>query len=281
MRKILVVVALSFLIIASCGGPDSLSEYEKAGKEAYLNENYAKAREYLGKAVNLKSSDRDVLYYLGMSYQREFFLDSALFYLKRADLLHPMDREVNEALYPIAAQLNEWEFAIRAIMVLVQTGDPIEEYRERLADLNIKEGNNIVAFVHARELLKMDSLNPDRYYQLSVLAFKVDSFHVAEDVIDRAIDKFGPSPMFLSSKGMLLTQRGEYTQAEKILRPLLAEDSSTINKYRLANALIDQSARSKKEEAFRLYFDIKDVVGPELKVDSLLHYLDSTLNPGN
>jgi tetratricopeptide (TPR) repeat protein len=244
-----------------------------------LNEDYAKARAYLGKAASLKSSDRDVLYYLGMSYQREFFLDSALFYLKRADLLHPLDREVNEALYPIAAQLKEWDLAARAIMVLVQTGDPIEQYRERLADLNVKMGNNIIAFVHARELLKTDSLNPDRYYQLSVLAFKIDSFQVAEDVVDRAIDKFGPNPAFLSSKGMLLTQKSEYAEAEKIFRPLLEADSSVINKYRLASALIDQSARTKKEEAYRLYSDIKDVVGPELKVDSLLMSLDSILNP--
>ena len=281
MRKILLIVMPLFVFIASCGEPDSLSEFEQAGKEAYLNEDFAKAREYLGKAASMKSSDRDVLYYLGMSYQREFFLDSALFYLKRAALLHPSDREVNEALYPIAAQLKEWDYAIRAIMVLVQTGDPIEDYRERLADLNVKSGNNVVAFIHAKELLKMDSLNPDRYYQLSVLAFKIDSFYVAEDLVDLAIDKFGPSPVFLSSKGMLLTQKGELEQAEKLLRPLLVSDSSTINKYRLANALVDQSDRSKKEEAFRLYLDIKDFVGPELKVDSMLFHLDSILNKSN
>lgn len=279
MRQILLIIMPLIVFLASCGGPNSLSEYEEAGKEAYLNEDYARAREYLGKAASMKSSDRDVLYYLGMSYQREFFLDSALFYLKRADLLHPNDREVNEALYPIAAQLKEWDFAIRAIMVMVQTGDPIEQYRERLADLNVKMGNHVVAFIHAKELLKMDSLNPDRYFQLSVLAFKIDSFHVAEDLVDRAVEKFGPNPMFLSSKGMLLTHKGDYVQAEKILRPLLEADSSTTNKYRLANALIDQSTRSKKEEAFRLYLDIKDVVGPELKVDSLLTSLDQILNP--
>lgn len=280
MKKLRLIMIPMIIIAVACGGPNSLSEYEKAGKEAYLKEDYAKAREYLGKAASMKSSDRDVLYYLGMSYQREFFLDSALFYLKRADLLHPNDREINEALYPIAAQLKEWDYAARAIMVLVLTGDPIEDYRERLADLNVRSGNNIVAFIHTRELLKTDSLNPDRYYQLATLAYKIDSFQVAEQTVDVAIDKFGVTPEFLSTKGVLLTQKGEYARAEKILRPLLEADSSIVNMYRLANALREQADRSKKEEAFQLYSNIKYVVGPEFKVDSLLSDLSEALNAG-
>ena len=66
MRKILLIIIPLLVLVSSCGGPSSLSEYEEARKEAYLNEDYARAREYLGKAAFMKSSDRDVLYYLGM-----------------------------------------------------------------------------------------------------------------------------------------------------------------------------------------------------------------------
>ncbi|UCG61453.1 MAG: hypothetical protein JSV52_14220 [Candidatus Zixiibacteriota bacterium] len=276
LKHVLLLIPL-IILVTGCSGPSTLAEYEEAGKKAYEDEDYARARDYLGKAASMKSSDRDVLYYLGMSYQREFFLDSALFYLKRADLLHPNDREINETLYPIAAQLNEWDFAIKAIMVLVLTGDPIENYRERLADLNVKMGNNIVAFIHARELLKMDPDNPERYYQLAILAYNIDSLHVSENTVDTALAKFGPLPQFLSAKGMLLTDKGEFAQAEKILRPLYEEDPSIINKYKLANALIGQDDRAKKQEAYQLYMSLKDLVGPEFKIDSLLADLSGQL----
>ncbi len=278
MRRLILLFMPLIMLFSGCGGPGTLEEYEQAGKEAYRNEEYAKARDYLGKAVSMKSSDRDVLYFLGMSYQREFFLDSALFYLKRADLLHPNDREINEALYPIAAQLKEWDFAIKAIMVLVGTGDPIENYRERLADLNVKMGNNIVAFIHARELLKSEPDNPDRYYQLAVLAYRIDSFHVCETLVDEAITKFGPQPLFLSTKGMLLTDQKEFVKAENILRPLYEAEATPVNKYKLANALMGQNDKAKKQEAYQLYMDIKDVVGPEFKIDSLLTELTVQLS---
>jgi tetratricopeptide (TPR) repeat protein len=216
---------------------------------------------------------------MGMSYQREYLLDSALFYLKRADLLHPNDREINQAIYPIAAELREWEVAARAVNVLIETGDSLAHYRLKLADLNLKMGNYIVAFIHMRKLLESSPDDPDRYYQMAVVAQQVDSIDVALAVVNDAIDRFGEQSRFLQTKGVLYTTLGEYEKAERILRRLLAsESSSLIYKVTLANALAMQPSGKKKLEAFELYKQVQGKVSPALKVDSILTSLQQELN---
>ena len=278
MRRLLWLVIPALMLVACDMEPKTIGELEKAGKEAFLKEDYAKARDYLGKAVTLKSSDRDILYFLGLSYKRDYMMDSALFYLKRTDILHPNDREVNLSIYPIAAELKEWELAARAVNVMIATGDPIEKYRERLADLNVKMENYFVAFLHARALLEMEPENPGRYYQLSLISFKLDSLNYSLDIIEQAMDKFGENPRFLSQKGLILSEKKEYAAAERIFRPLLAADSSAMTKWNLAGALANQDKRSKKQEAYELYQQVKDILGPQFQIDSSLSVLEQELN---
>jgi len=277
MRTV-VLIFLSLAVLSGCGNePNTLAEYEEAGRQAFLNREYVKAKDYLGKAAALESSNRDVLYYLGLTYQREYYLDSAMFYLKRADILHPYDREINTVLYPIAFELKEWELAARALMVLVVTGDPIEQHRERLADLNAKMGNMVVAYIHARELLKSEPDNPDRYYQVAVLAHQNDSVSQALDIINQALARFGAQKRFLVAKGMILSALGDHKGAEDILRPILHADSSAENKLNLAAVLAENDARSKKEEARRLYIEVRDYVGNLPIIDSMLTELEKDL----
>lgn len=278
MRRLLLLTATAILMVACSKEPQTLVELEKAGKNAYLEEDYTTARDYLGRAVTLKSSDRDVLYFLGMSYQREFLLDSALFYLRRADLLHPNDREINTVMYPIAAQLGEWELAARAIMVMVVTGDSIEPYRERLADLNVKMGNIGVAMIHAKELLRLEPDDVERYHQLAFLAYRKDSLDLAIEVINRATERFGEDNQLVLLRGLVFMAQMDFVSAERLLRRAVAADSSATNKMHLAIALSKQDNRSKKQEAVGLYREIRDFVSPEFKVDSLLFDLELELN---
>lgn len=277
MRKI-IWITLTLVVFLGCSNePGDLAEYEEAGRQAFLKRDYVKAKDYLGKAAALESSNREVLYYLGLTYQREYYLDSALFYLKRADILHPNDREINTVLYPIAAELKEWELAARALGVLIATGDPIEQHRERLADLNAKMGNLVVAFIHAKELLKAEPNNPDRYYQVAVLAHQNDSADYALNVVNQALDRFGAQKPFLVAKAMILSAKGENTIAESILRPMFEADSSVENKMNLAAVLAEQDARSKKEEARRLYLEVRDYLGNLPVIDSMLTELEKDL----
>lgn len=277
MRKTVWIVLLLATFCRCGSGPETLAEYEEAGRQAFLNREYVKAKDYLGKAAALESSNREVLYFLGLTYQREYYLDSAMFYLKRADILHPNDREINTVLYPIAVELKEWELAARALMVLVITGDPIEEHRERLADLNAKMGNLVVAYIHARELLKSEPDNPDRYYQVAVLAHQNDSMDHAFEVVNQALDRFGAQKRFLVAKAMILSAKQDHNGAEEILRSILAADSSAENKLNLAAVLAENDARSKKEEARRLYIEVRDYIGHLPLIDSMLTELEKDL----
>jgi tetratricopeptide (TPR) repeat protein len=267
------------ILVACSGGPKTKADYEEAGKKAFLEKDYPKARDYLGKAVLMKSSDRDVLYYLGMSYERDYYLDSAIHYLKRADLLHPNDREINTAIYPIAVELKEWDLAVRAVQALIATGDSLGQYRELLADLNARSGSIGAAYLHARELWKTEPDNPDRYFQLAVLAYQVDHLDFALEVNDQAIERFGPEERFMINKGVFLVAKGEFPAAEKILRPIQASNSSPTVRLYLANALGSQEDRAKKEEAYGIYQEIRHLIGRRFKVDSLMAALEKELYP--
>ncbi|UCD64337.1 MAG: hypothetical protein JSW34_02555 [Candidatus Zixiibacteriota bacterium] len=282
MKKLVWVLALLLFTVACDKEPETLADFEEAGRKAYLAEDYRQAREYLRKAVALKSSDRDVLYFLGMTFRREYILDSALFYLKRADLLHPEDREINAAIYPIAAELREWETAIRAINTLIRTGDPLEKYRFLLADLNAKQGNPWAAFQHAQALIEAAPDNPDHHYQLAMLAHEIDSVDLALAIIDSAIVRFGPQTRFLSAKGLFLITGGEFEQAEKLLRPIYEADTTVlVSKFNLAVALSLQQAAAKKREAYRLYREIQQLMVADYKIDSAVAALEAELNIGN
>lgn len=279
MKKFSWILIPVLLITACSKSPQTLKEFEKAGREAYLDEEYDLARQYLRQAVILKSSDRDVLYYLGLSFQREYLLDSALFYLKRADLLYPNDREVNSAIYPIASELREWETAIRAINCLIRTGDPLEKYRLVLADLNAKQGNETAALVHAQMLLEAEPDNPDRFYQVAVLAHRVDSMDLAMKTIDAAVAKFGPQDRFFAVKARVLTTLGQFEQAENTLRPLYERDTASVEyRYLLAFSLSLQGPLEKKREAYRLYRQIQNLVVDDYMIDSAVAALAEELN---
>ena len=279
MRKI-VLVSLSFIFLGGCGqAPQTVEELQKAGEKAFAQEDFAEARKYFSKAVARKPSDPHLLYLLGVSYQRDYLYDSAFHYLKRVDILFPKDREINLALYDIAKALGEWKSAIKAIHVLVNTGDPSEKYDRELAQLNLSIENYQVAYYFYRKLLRQEPDNPNYYLTVANLATELDSFDIALNVIDSAIDQFGPKDEFLLNKGMYLIAERRYEEAEAIFRSLVAGDS-TSQAYRinLANTLASQDDRTKKKEAHQLYLDLKETVGPEFRIDSLIQALEKELD---
>ncbi|MFQ5453043.1 MAG: tetratricopeptide repeat protein, partial [Candidatus Zixiibacteriota bacterium] len=163
MKKVFSLFIFSIIISGCTQEPETFEELKKAGEKEFIKENYPAARKYFVTALKLKQSDRDILYFLGLSYQREYLLDSAIYYLKRGDLIYPNDREINLAIYPIAVELQEWENALKAISVLVTTGDPIDKYYKQLVELNIKAEHYIISFIYLKKLLEAEPDNPNWY----------------------------------------------------------------------------------------------------------------------
>lgn len=278
MKKI--IILLSLIIIAGCGSePTTYDELITAGKKEFVSDNYVKARNYFTKALTQNQSSRDALYYIGMSYQREYRLDSAFYYLKRADLLNPKDREINMSLYHMALELKEYENAVKAINVLIETGDRADKYYKQLADLNLKIDHPYVAMLYARKLLETDTTNPANYLMLANIASVIDSVDYALEIIDQAIDKFGEEKQFIMNKAIYMSKRGQAAQSEKVIRDLLAENpDDDLIKLNLANVLTIQNDREKKREGYNILKEIRNSIGQVYNVDSIMTVLEVELN---
>lgn len=282
MRKFMFAVLLVGFLGGCSKEPQTVDELSRAGEKAFDNHEYARARKHLTKAVAQKPSDRHLLYLLGISYQRDFLYDSAYHYLKRLDLLFPGDREVNLRLYKIAKTVKEWKSVIKAIHVLVETGDSGEQYHAELADLNLKIENYKVAYYFYRKLLEVEPNNPNYYLLVANLAAQLDSLNISLAVIDSALERFGDRDEFLMNKGLYLAVKKRYEESEAIFRYLLDKDSSSLpTKLNLANALATQDDRAKKREALQLYLQIRPMADEVLRLDSMIGALRKELNIKN
>ncbi|HKK21742.1 MAG TPA: tetratricopeptide repeat protein [candidate division Zixibacteria bacterium] len=280
MRKVFYLLLPVLLVIGCSREPKTFDQLVKAGEHAFVQGKYPKARTYLIKAVDMKPSDRNALYYLGMSYKQEYIMDSALYYLKRADLLHPKDREINLAIYPVAMELEDWENALKALSVITSTGDPIQKYYSELIKLNLKVKNPVVAYIYAKKYLALDTTDVNRYLVLADLAAQIDSVNQAIDLMQECIEKFGRHPEFLVNQGIYYASRRDYSKAEKLLREAIPLDTANAPSTRLnlANVLSKEKSRQKKLEAYNIYKDLQDEKLPAVfKLDSTVAALKAEL----
>lgn len=256
--KILLILTCTIILLLSCSKePESFRDLLSAGQNAFVNQNYPLACNYLGKAISINPSDKTALYFLGMSYSRDFIYDSAFVYLKRADLYYPDDREINATLYDVALALEEWQTAIKAIYVLTKTGDKIESYYQELAKLHIRKQDYGHAFRYIRLQLDQEPENKNLYLKLGMLAAQINQLELAVALLDTAIEKFGEAPEFATNKATYLAGLKEYLEAEKILRGLILKDpSSAALKLNLAGCLSSQDSKNKKREAYDLYREL-------------------------
>ncbi len=260
-------------------GSDSVEELHTAGKEAYDKRDYAQAREYFLRAITQETTDRDLLYDCALAYRQDYRFDSAMYYLKRADLMHHDDREINEQIREVAIALGDWQNAIDAIETLARLGDGHEPYYAELADLWLRNGHQGRAFYWARRALQSSPDNPAMYLQTATWAATYDSMSVAFELLDSAIEKFGPLDQFVVNKALFLSYAGEHRKAEGLLRPLVQRDDPPIPtlQLNLANILVAQPSRAKKEEALELYEELRPILSVEYPIDSMIQAVRTEL----
>ncbi|MFH1374890.1 MAG: tetratricopeptide repeat protein [bacterium] len=279
MKKLTALLFIISTLFGCSGEPQSVEQLVNAGEKAIVDGDFARARDYLSKAIARQPSDQHILYLLGTSYRRDFLYDSAYYYLKRADLLHPGDREVNLELHRVAAVLQEWKSAVRAIHVLIETGDSKEMYIADLADYNLRMDNFSVAYHYYRRLSQIQPDNIEIWRHLVNLAAQLDSLEVALRVVDSALERFGRQDGLLISKGLCLAATGDYDQSESIFRSLVAKDTASVAaRINLAHTLSSQNSPAKKREALQLYLQVQPRADKFLKVDSLIEALTEELD---
>jgi tetratricopeptide (TPR) repeat protein len=276
LRHAAILLVLAFmLLVGGCSSKKTVDELREEGKTAFLKKDYKQARKLIGEALNKAPSDRDLLSLMARSYQRDYMLDSALFYFGRMDVLYPRDRETNKQIYLLARDLEDWKSAIDALKVLAETGDGFQVHAAELSYLWKQAGYEYNTWYYAREALKKDSMNGQLYLQGATAAMKMDSTKLALDMINRAIDVIGPDTAFLAAKATYLMMDGQYTKAEAMLRPIAEADTSRLDlQISLAQILANEPSVSKKREALKIYRSLLDRMpdyreGIQSSIDSL------------
>lgn len=278
MRHFLLLVTAATLLSACGQKTETFEQLVQAGEEAFGQADYNLARQYLRRALDLNASDKNTLYLLGVSCERDYIYDSALIYYKKADLLYPNDREINRRIYEVALSADHPRNTLDAIKTLIRTGDSPEQYYLDMAEAHVKLGNQYAAYLHYRLLANSQPDNPEFLLKLSHAAALTDSLETAVEVLDSAIERYGPRPEYLTSKAVFLATMNRYDDAEVVYRNLVGIDSTQFaHRLGLANVLSSQDNRAKKQEAYEIYKQIGPQPNGEFRIDSLIAALEVEL----
>ena len=270
------LILLSLAVLVGCGD-DSVEALHAQGKKAFDERKYDEAVTSYRTAINTETTDRDLLLDCARAYRRLARYDSALYFLKRADLMHPRDKEINEQVREVAISLGDWQNAIDAIETLASLSGSHDPYFEELADLWLRNGHEGRAFYWSRKALRK---NPDLrsfYVQTAKWAARYDSVNVAVELMDTAIAHFGPESEFLYNKAVFLASRGDLFEAEQILRPMAQSGSAPILRLTLAGVLESYPERAKKAEALEIYRELRAEMPVNSPIDSLIGHLEKLL----
>lgn len=253
-------------------GSSGADDYKKTGMKAFADGRYSDARTSLLKALAQKPSDKDLLYFTGLAYQRDFILDSAFYYIKRAFLLHSNDRELVEQYYEIATTFGEYKAAREALMKLIEMGDPLEKHIANLVDVLNKSGSVINTHYYLRQWYSEYGLNDLNHFRLlATLSGKLDSFDLAYEVLDSAISRWGESDDFQLVRSEILFNEKRLPEAEAILRDLVARypDNNDF-KMNLASSLSNQNEISKIDEALEIMRSLRPQLSNPAPLDSVI-----------
>lgn len=280
MIRFFSVLLVSALALGMLGcGFDSPESLRKSGKEAFDKKEYPKAREYFLRALEKDKNDKESLVGLAQAYRQDYRLDSAIYYLKRADLTYPGDHALNEQIREVAVALGDWQNAINAIESMINLGDSASQWNEQLADLWLKNNQPGRAFYYARRAIRHGTENQAIYLQTATWAAQYDSLNTALEILDSAIAKFGPLDPFVVNKALLLSYSGQHRQAEELMRSVADRENppDPAMQLNLANILAAEPEASKKREAVAIYRDIRQSLAGLYPIDSLINVVTDQL----
>jgi tetratricopeptide (TPR) repeat protein len=280
MRKLVAcVLALIVVGLLACSGERTdLESLRAAGKKAFVNQNYLEARRLFNKALLKAPSDPEVLYFNGLAYKRDYIYDSALIFIKRADLARPNNSEYNREVLDLAVRTENWEYALRAISVLTKNGEPVQNYYSRLAEYTARNKQPLLSLYWQRKVMELDTTNIDEIFRLISIALTVDSLRLADELLTNAERRFGTSDPLVANRAMLMIHEKKYGEAAAAFRALSAKDTTNFGyRLNLANALSMMPAKDSKREALSIYRSIPPEMSAQFKVDSLIVALEKEL----
>jgi len=277
MKKLILILLILAFTLPGCNGKKNAEQLLEMAQKSYDQGKYFEARKYLGQALKLKPTDKDIVFQIGRTYMAENMFDSAFANLSRADKLYPNDREINLLLHDASVKSRHWRAAIAALLTLSRTGDPIENYYRQIGQYALNDSAGHIAYYYYGKLMELEPDSLSHYLNRAEGGFIKGTPEETIEVLKAALKEFGDKPVILAPLGRVYLVSGKLVEAEEIYRLLISKEKNTYNELQLATVLSLQDLRSKRQEALAMFRRLRDEAINIRRVDSVINMLEQEL----
>lgn len=280
VRFLLFWAALLCLVFAAQCGKETkdTDALFQAGRQALDSGDFGTAINLFREAVEQKPSDKDLLYYLALSYKRFDLIDSAYYYFRRARVYSPRDRDINKELVELCPIYGDYDCAINAIAVMVMTGDNEKMYWPVLAELYLRRDDADMAVKYYQLLIDDDPDNKTYYLPLAAILSRMGRFEQSNQVLLTADKRLGPSPEVFTNIAVNYINLNKLNEAEEFFRKSLAVRPDNIPVWiNLAQLLSGRDDLARKREALEIFRRYQAETPPAYNLDSIITALEAEL----
>lgn len=274
-------IFLSLISLVSCSSKKAdFESHKKSGLKSVVSKEYQKAIASLRKALKLKPSDRESMYFIAVSYEKLGELDSAISYTRKVIALHKPDDETCRMLGRLAAAAKEWDYALEALNGLIEAKVYTrDELFGEFFQVYVSAGLLFQASTVSDTLIKLYPDSSDLYVRSSNVKGQLEEYDKAILILEEAIRRFGPSSNVYTNLGAIHSRQRNHPRAEIFYRRALELDSSNVGAWmNLGHALSKQKLSGKKREAIACY----NRVNPELffaaRLDTIIARLENEID---
>nr|MBN2277840.1 tetratricopeptide repeat protein [candidate division Zixibacteria bacterium] len=278
--SIFLAVTTILLIGGGCGrSEDEARRLKQEGNLALQSGDTDRALKLFKEGLEIRSSDRDFLFNIGICFKRLDILDSALVYFRHTRILYPRDPEVNRELIHLCPIYGDYDCAINAIAMLVSMGDNEQLYWSRLAELYYRKNEYGMAVKYYKLILADNPDDWNAYLSLSTTLAQMGKTEESNDFLQAHIDRFGPSAEAYTNMAVNFITLKNIQQAEQCFRKSLALNPEKIPVWiNLANVLSEQKDMAKKREALEIYKKYRQQTPKFYNLDSLIPALEQEIS---
>jgi len=278
MRQLtgLLLIIGALIIFAGCSGEKgNVEEFKRNGDIAFRAGDINRAINLFREGLEIKPSDRDLLFNTGICFKRLDMLDSALVYFRRAKVLYRHDRQVNQELVHLCPIFGDYDCGINAIATLVALGDNEKIYWSRLAELYYRKGEMAMAAKYYKLMIADNPDNQQTYLLLATTLAQMGKTDESNAFLQAAIDRFGPSQEAYTNMAVNYITKKDMKKAEEYFRKSLALKPDNVPVWiNLANVLSSTDSRAKKLEALEIYKKYREQTPAIYNLDSLIPALE-------
>lgn len=249
-------VCLALLSVISCSSKKAdFESHKKNGLELVVSKDYPKAIASLRKALKLKPSDRESMYFIAVSYEKLGELDSAISYTRKIIALHKPDDEICRMLGRLAIAAEKWDYALDALNGLIKAGvSTRDELFGEFFQIYAAAGLLVQASTVSDTLIKLYPDSSDLYVRSANVKGMLEEYDKAILILEEAIRRFGPSSNVYTNLGTIHSRQNNQSRAEIFYRRALELDSSNGGAWmNLGHSLSSQKLSGKKREAIECY----------------------------